>query len=158
MPPKGEIGGAAEAGIDWEPKSAGVDFAIAATFSATTTFDGYSVDYIHDGNLQLGLEGQSWTNAWDTPDLPATIDIDLGQPRQFSRVDFYTSTGNEIAAFDIDWHDGTDWINIAVVTGNTQGHLVYVFPAVVARELRIIARKGPTGQPNWARVNEVLIH
>jgi hypothetical protein len=150
--------GACDDAADWEPKSAGEDFAIAATFSATTTFDGYSVDYLHDGNIQLGLAGQSWTNAWNTPDLPATIDIDLGEPRQFSRIDFYTSTGYEISAFDIDWHDGNAWNSIAVVTGNTQGHLVYVFPAVVARQLRIIARSGSSGQTNWARVNEVMIH
>jgi hypothetical protein len=152
-------GGACDDAADWEPRSAGENFAIAATFVATTTYeDYYSTDYVHDGNIQLGLEGQSWTNAWTTPDLPATISIDLGQPRQFSRIDFYTSTDYEIAAFDIDWYDGEAWNSIAEVTGNVEGHLVFVFPAVVARELRVVARSGPASQPNYARVNEVLIH
>lgn len=156
---KKELGpGECDASADWEPESAGLNFALAAAFEATSTYSGYSVDYVHDGNVELGLEGQSWTNAWDTPDLPATISIDLGQKRQFSRIDVYTSTGYEIAAFDLDWFDGDDWHSIATVTENTEEHLVFLFSPVVTQHLRVVARKGPTKQPNFARLNEVMIH
>jgi hypothetical protein len=143
----------------WSLDQIGTNYALSSTWTATSTFPGYSVNYAHDGDHNAGLEGHSWANNWNPPGLvlPQEVDIDLGAKRQFSTVNVFTSQNYEIGSYDLDYFDGVSWVSLAVVKDNTQQVLSHVFPTVVAQKLRFIVRRGPEAQFIYTRLNEVEI-
>lgn len=144
----------------WSFDARGANLATNATWSATSTYPGYSLAYAHDGDKHAGLSGHSWTNQWNPPALvlPQEVTIDLGSARQFSVINVYTSQGYEIGSYDIDYWNGAAWTNLLVVEGNTLGLIQHAFPTVVTSKLRFVVRRGPEAQFIYARLNEVEIY
>jgi hypothetical protein len=143
----------------WSLDALGTNYAINSKWTATSTFSGYSTDYAHDGDINDGLSGHSWSNNWQPPGLvlPQEVNIDLGAPRQFSAVSVFTSKGYEIGSYDLDYWNGKDWVNLEVVTGNLNVLVRHVFPTIVAQKLRFVVRRGPENQFIYTRLNEVMI-
>jgi hypothetical protein len=143
----------------WSLDALGTNYALKAKWTATSTFPGYSVDYAHDGDLNDGLSGHSWANNWQPPSvvLPQEVNVDLGAPKQFSVINVFTSKGYEIGSYDIDYWNGSAWINLAVVTNNINVLIRHDFPTVVAQKVRFVVRRGPELQFIYTRLNEVQI-
>jgi hypothetical protein len=145
---------------EWEVVPLGSNFALDATYSATSTFGGYSVDYIHDGDLNAGLAFNSWANDWNPPDviLPQTVSVDLGALHQISQIKLYTSQGYEIQDYDLDYWDGQAWQHISETRGNVAGLNVFTFAPLVTQQLRVVGIKGPEAQTIYVRINELEIY
>lgn len=143
----------------WSFDDVGTNFALKAKWTATSTFPGYSTDYVHDGDHNAGLSGHSWANNWNPPALvlPQEVNVDLGAPKQISTVNVFTSSGYEIGSYDLDYFDGQNWVNLAYVKENVLPVLTHVFPTVVAQKLRFTVRRGPEAQFIYTRLNEVEI-
>ncbi|HVY26394.1 MAG TPA: hypothetical protein VHB79_07560 [Polyangiaceae bacterium] len=144
----------------WSFDDIGTNFALKAKWTATSTFPGYSTDYVHDGDHNAGLSGHSWANNWNPPSLvlPQEVNVDLGAPKQISTVNVFTSSGYEIGSYDLDYFDGQKWVNLASVKENVLPVLTHSFPTVVTQKLRFTVRRGPEAQFNYTRLNEVEIY
>jgi hypothetical protein len=127
-----------------------------ATATATSTFPGYSIAAVIDGNTSTAqTESMSWCNNWGTGfTLPQLFEITFPQPRGIGRIDVYTSTGYPIGDYDLEYNDGTSWHTIAVITGNTALHNIHQFALTTATKIRVVGRKGAI-QPTYIRLNEV---
>jgi hypothetical protein len=145
---------------EWSLDHVGTNFALAASYSATSTFPGYSVNYIHDGDRNTELEGHSWSNDWDPPGLafPQEVDVDFGKLRQISTIDLLSSAGYVIGSFEIDYWSGQGWSTLETVSGNVQLDSLFVFNTLVTSKLKIIVRRGPEAQFNFARINELEVY
>jgi hypothetical protein len=143
----------------WSLDHLGTNFALKATCAATSTFTGYAVDYIHDGDLNAGLSGHSWANDWQPPTLtfPQYVTVDFGAQRQFSQIVLYTSQAHEIGSYDVEYWTGQSWAPFVVVTGNVLQAITHAFPTLVTSKLRIVVRRGPESQMNFTRINELQI-
>lgn len=129
-----------------------------ATPAASSTFSGYSVARINDGLPDTRLGGSySWANAANTF-LPQWVQLDFGSNKTFSRVSVYTTDGYQLRDFDLQVWNGTNWVTIVTVNGNTASRVDRTFATQNARLIRILARSGPTHQPGYVRVNEFEVY
>jgi hypothetical protein len=131
-----------------------------ATATAQTTYGGYNATNVIDGDRStVQIESSSWTNDWNPPTviLPQWFQIDFGGTKTFSRVDVYTSQGYPIQDYDLQYWNGTAWVDILQERGNVQLHVTHQLAPVTGSKLQIIARQGPSGQPNFTRLNEVEV-
>ncbi|MFB5676324.1 discoidin domain-containing protein [Paenibacillus terreus] len=135
-----------------------VNVARSASITADTTFPGYSVARINDGdrNTTVG-EAYSWANNYGSP-LPQHVVVSFSQPAAISRIELYTSTGYPMADYDFQYWNGSSWVNLAAVTGNTNEYRSHSFPTVQTSQIRVVARKGPSHQLGYVRINELEIY
>jgi hypothetical protein len=141
------------------------NLALAADATATSTFPGYSVAHIHDGDENTATDpAVSWSNNateingnW-TANLPDWIELDLHAPRTLKRIELYTSADYPIQDYDLQTWDGSSWTTVAQMRGNTSVHLVHALSNVVAAKVRLVGYKGPAIQPIYVRVNELEIY
>jgi hypothetical protein len=89
--------------------------------------------------------------------LPQWFQIDFGAPKTFSRVDVYSSEGFAIQDYDLQYWNGTAWIDILQERGNADVHIIHQFASVTGSKVQIIARKGPNAQTIYTRLNEVEV-
>lgn len=106
--------------------------------------------------------GNGWNDATARA-WPDTLAIDLGGPKQVSRVDLYTLDTERYPASRVglrDWDVQTglagQWRTVAQVRGNTAGSVRSDFPAVSADAVRIVALAS-NGANDYTRVIEVEV-
>jgi hypothetical protein len=149
--------------FDWAHEAAPLpSLAAGMSVSAQSTYTGYSVDRIIDGDRSTALGGgASWANAHlDAPNgmLPQWVEIDLGYEQTFSQVDVYTTAEYPLQDYDILYWDGTDWQWAASVVGNQAAMRSETFLPVTSSRVRILCKRGPQRQVVYARLNEVEIY
>ncbi len=131
----------------------------SSTFcSGTGTIHCYSPARINDGNRSTTLGGfTSWSNNGGVA-MPQWVELQWGQVHTVSRVDLYTSDGYPIRDYDIQSWNGTSWVTINVVRGNTALFRTHTFTPVQTFRLRVLAYSGPSHQTGYARVNELEVY
>jgi hypothetical protein len=132
----------------------------SSTFCSGTGVHCYSPARITDGSTDTSLGGfSSWAN--DSGPLPQWVQLNLGAPSTFSRIELYTTAGFELRDYQVDVFSGGtggSWVNLVTVTGNTQTRRTHVFPAVTGNVLRVVGYQGPPHQPGYVRINEVEVY
>jgi hypothetical protein len=131
------------------------NLALTATASASSTYSGYSASKVNDGSEDTTVgPSYSWSN---TGAVPAWVELDWSSATSFNRIELYTSTGYEISDFELQYWDGSSWVDVANVTRNTADHLTYVFPTVTSTKIRVLGTVGGGGplQVSFTRVNEL---
>ena len=138
----------------WKPRP---NLARSSTPTASSTFNGYSVANVIDGNQNTAqLSNMSWANVSGV--LPQWVQLDFGANRTFSKVELFTSSGFELRDYDVEYLDGATWKKVAIVKGNTFTRRTHEFQAVTSRYLRVTCRLGPPGQPTYTRINELEVY
>jgi hypothetical protein len=129
--------------------------------SASSTFFGYSPARTNDGDRNTSLGGSfSWSNARETsttPALPASLDITLGTAAPVDRIVLYSTLGWEIRDYDLQYFNGSQWLTLEQVRGNTQTVRTHSFAQVNLSRVRVIGRSGPNIQTVHVRINELEI-
>jgi hypothetical protein len=134
-----------------------VNYSIGAATSASTTFSGYDVKKINDGNHTTAeTPAQSWCNDWPAT-FPQHVELAFPAERTIGRVEMYTSDGYAVMTYDISvWDAATStWVAVKSVIGNELVHNTLTFPPVVTSKLRLVAKTGAKNQTIYARVNEL---
>ena len=132
-----------------------VNYSLSASTSASSTFSGYDVAHINDGNESTAqTQAMSWANAWPVP-FPQWVELDFPSDRVVGRVEVFSSDGYMVLAYDIQAWDGSAWKVLGSVTGNISVHNTLTFPPVQTSKLRLSASTGAKGQTIYARVNEL---
>jgi hypothetical protein len=131
----------------------------SSTFcSGAGTIHCYSPDRINDGDRSTALGGfTSWSNNGGVA-MPQWVELQWGQIHTVSRVDLYTSDGYPISDYDIQTWNGTTWVTVSMVRGNSALFRTHSFTPVQTFRLRVLAYAGPSHQPGYARVNELEVY
>jgi hypothetical protein len=127
----------------------------AASASNTDTANGYAASKVNDGAATTDWSG--W--ATDGTALPQWVQFDFGSAKTFSRVELYTTAGYAIKDYEIQYWNGSAWVNcLPAITGNTFDHRTHTFAAVTGSKLRIVGTSGPVHQPEYLRINEIEVY
>ncbi|BBH19150.1 hypothetical protein Back11_04950 [Paenibacillus baekrokdamisoli] len=132
------------------------NLALGATASAsgTDTANGYAASKINDGLASTDFNG--WASA--SPVMPQWVQLDWGMNKTFDTVELYTTTGYETRGYQIQYWNGSSWVNcFAAVTGNNQAHRSHTFPAVTGSKIRIYVNQGDAAS-SYARVSELEVY
>ncbi|WP_028596556.1 discoidin domain-containing protein [Paenibacillus assamensis] len=144
--------------LEKKPPTNNTNYALTATVSADSTFPGYSVLKIKDGDRNTALgQSHSWANNQYTP-LPQYVYVDFGQSRSINRIDLYTTATYAISKYDLQYWNGSAWVQLATVTGNTASHRTHSFNAVNTTKIRVSALLGPSHQQGYVRINELEVY
>jgi hypothetical protein len=141
-----------------------------ASVSASTTFcqfvggilNCYDVDKINDGDRDTRVgSNYSWANDFvqGSIGLPQHVNLKFGFPQLIYRIDIYTSAEWEIQDYTIRYRGPNQvWTTLVTVTGNTSVHREHDVGIIWdVYEIEIICQRGPSRQPQYARLNEVEI-
>lgn len=110
-----------------------------------------------DGDRSTILGGTaSWSN--DTVSGPHWLELTWPAYVKLDQVDVYTTDGYPIREYDVQAWNGTDWTTVVVVRGNTQVYQTHTFAPVTTTRLRVLGYAGPRIQPNYVRVNELVVY
>lgn len=127
----------------------------AASASNTDTANGYAAEKVNDGAATTDWSG--W--ATDGTALPQWVQLDFGAAKTFSRVELYTTSGYAIKDYQIQYWNGSAWVDcLPAITGNTFDHRTHTFAAVTGSKLRVLGTSGPANQPEYLRVNEIEVY
>jgi hypothetical protein len=141
------------------------NYALSSTVRATTTFRGYDVENIKDGdqNTTVGPK-YSWANAHNADldiRLPASVFMQFPVSRMIEKIEIYTSRFYEIQNYTILYKKGSTntWNTLVTVTGNTSVHITHNLGIILdVVEIEIRCQRGPAGQTVYARLNEVEVY
>lgn len=133
------------------------NLALNSTVTASSTQnDAYSPSYITDGTEDT-ISWHGW--AADVSQGPQWVVIDFGKTVTFQRVEFFTKSQYEQKEYEIQYWDGSDWINcFPKVTPNTSDHNSHTFASVSSSKLRVYMTEGNVQQPHVARINQVKVY
>lgn len=141
------------------------NLALSAGVSASSTYcqgtgeHCYSPGRVNDGNPSTALGGFfSWTNAGYQPGTP-WVELTWSTPITARRIELFTTAGYEVRDYDLQYWNGSSWVNAVVVNGNTTAHVTHVLPApITTTRLRVWGRSGPSHQARYVRVNELEVY
>ena len=129
--------------------------------SAQSTFPGYDVNNIKDGDRNTSVGGSySWANGHTyTADgrLPQWVQLAYSSEKTFSKVVLYTSKGYVLKDYDIQVRSGANWITVASQRGNTSVTRIHSFTPTRGTILRVLSLRGPDNQYVYARINELEV-
>lgn len=117
----------------------------------------YGPDRVNDGDISTALGGNySWANAGGA--LPQWVQLKWPNAETVAEVVVYTTARYPMRDFDVQYWTGSQWRNIAGVTGNRDAkrHFRLNTPVTTDR-IRILGRRGPNHQWSYVRVNEVVV-
>lgn len=128
------------------------------TATATSTFSGYSPAKVIDGDTSTALGGAySWANNSGTA-MPQTVEVNFNGVRGVQDVTVYTTASYPISDYDVEVWNGKMWLPFASYRGNTAPSITHHASAALrGTALRLIGRRGPSIQPTYVRVNELVI-
>ncbi|MEM9103078.1 MAG: discoidin domain-containing protein [Pseudomonadota bacterium] len=130
--------------------------------SAQSTFPGYDVRNINDGDTNTTVGGSySWANGHTYTSnglLPQWTQLAFSSQRTFSKVVLYTSYGYELKDYDIQVFDGYNWITVVQQRGNTSTSRIHTFSPTKGTILRVLSLRGPDNQFIYARINELQVY
>ena len=142
----------------------GGNLALSATATASSTYCSgapehcYAAVRVNDGNPSTALGGQSsWTNNWGVG-MPQWVELNWSAPVTASRVTVYTTSGYPIRDYDVQIWNGSAWVTVASVAGNTALQRNHAFGSVTTQRIRILGRQGPDVQPGYVRINEFEVY
>lgn len=136
----------------------GQNLARNATITVSSTYPGYSAARINDGDRNTALgENYSWANNRNSS-LPQYVVLDLPAPSSISRIDLYTTKGYPLANYELQYWNGSSWVNLVQVTGNQELTRSHTFASVDTSKVRVVASRGPSHQPTYVRINELEIY
>lgn len=136
----------------------GQNLARNATITASSTYPGYSTARINDGDRNTALgESYSWANNRNSS-LPQYVTLDLPASSSIQRIDLYTTKGYVLANYDLQYWNGSNWVNLVQVTGNQETTRSHTFAAVNTSKVRVVANRGPSHQSTYVRINELEIY
>ncbi|GAA3060148.1 hypothetical protein [Actinokineospora globicatena] len=141
------------------PPKPGTNFALAGWATASSTFPGYSAHKVNDGSAAttLGCD-HSWTNDVGRPPsvTPEWVQVTWHYERSVSHIVVYTSDGYPLRDFDVQVYNPNGWWDtVATYNYNTNTKVNVWFGARITRGVKILAKVGPSHQPQYARVNEI---
>jgi len=134
-----------------------------AKASASSTYctegDCYSASRVNDTSLSTALgNASSWVNDdLSTPRLPQSLALNWPSSVTINSVDVYTTKDYPIQDYDIEYLKGTQWVVAASITGNTQEYNSHPISTITTTSLRLMAKKGSIQQPQYARINEIVV-
>jgi len=114
---------------------------------------------VNDTSLSDEVSGlESWVND-DSSDikLPQSLALTWYYGATVDSVDIYMSKDYVMQDYDIEYSDGEGWFTLASVTGNTEVVRTHAVSKVTVRDLRVVAKKGSVKQPQYARINEIVV-
>ena len=132
----------------------GLNAALVATATASSTYANYSPTYVNDGDESTLQTYATWCNDWPVT-FPQWLQLDFPTERVIGRVEMFTSKDYAIMAYDIAAWDGNQWNVLTSVTGNSSLHNTLTFTPVRTSKLRLVANGGSQKQAGYARVNEL---
>ncbi|WP_146113445.1 hypothetical protein [Paenibacillus sp. PCH8] len=136
----------------------GQNLARNAAITVNSTYPGYSANRINDGDRNTALgENYSWANDRNSS-LPQYVVIDLPTASSIKRIDLYTTQGYPLANYDLQYWNGSTWVNLVQITGNQELTRSHTFTAVSTAKVRVVASRGPAHQPTYVRINELEIY
>jgi hypothetical protein len=139
-----------------------VNHAQQATVSAESTYPGYSVNKINDGDINTTVgPAYSWANnhpAGGT--LPESVFLKFSSLKAISMIRIYTSSGHALQNYTIQYRSFTNgpWVTVATVTGNIDLVNSHYFTEVNILEVQVICQQGPINQNIYGRLNEVQLY
>ncbi|MGM8226633.1 Calx-beta domain-containing protein [Cellvibrio sp. ARAG 10.3] len=112
----------------------------------------YSPDNVNDSNLSTALGGQtSWTH--EQNQFPAEINF-YWSLVTVNTVDIYSTEGFPVADYDI---LDSGQVLLESIRGNTEVYRSHPIPETITSQLTIRVLAGPTNQPGYGRINEVVV-
>ena len=114
---------------------------------------------VNDTSLSDEVSGlESWVND-DSSDikLPQSLALTWYYGATVDSVDIYMSKDYVMQDYDIEYSDGEGWFTLVSVTGNTEVVRTHAVSKATVRELRVVAKKGSVRQPQYARINEIVV-
>ena len=107
-----------------------------------------------------GTVGGGWAD--NTPGVyPDILEIDFGAARTIDKVKVWTLNSATYPAetygirdYTLQYYDGSSWIDLASVTGNTSGLVIHEFEAVTTQKIRLHIT-ATNGSNDYSRVVEV---
>jgi microsomal dipeptidase-like Zn-dependent dipeptidase len=140
------------------------NLALSATATASSTYctgsasNCYATWRVNDGNPSTALGGQSsWANDWGVP-MPQWVELTWSAPITPSRVVVTTTSGYPVQDYDLQYWNGSTWLNLAHVTGNSALSVTHNFASVTTTRMRILGFQGPAIQPGYVRINEFAVY
>jgi hypothetical protein len=132
---------------------------VGASSTYCTGGDCYDVNRVNDTSLSTALgNAESWVNdTINTPVLPQTVTLDWPYPVFINSLSIYSTSGYVMRDYDIEYFDGNTWILLYSVTNNAAVTNTFTVPIVTTSSLRVLAKKGSTIQPQYARINEIVV-
>ena len=140
------------------------NLALGATVTASSTQEGYAPTVIVDGRGEQSTEGwKHWAS--DVSKGPQWIQMDFGKEISFKRVEVYFKAGYEQKSYEIQYWNGTDWVNcLPKIENNTEDYRIHNFDEVTSSKLRIyvtegnVQQDGTGGGENVARIAQVEVY
>jgi len=119
----------------------------------------YDATHVYDTSLS---DEPSVLESWVNDDssntkLPQSVSINWDSLVSIDSVDIYSSNGYVMRDYDIEYLDGESWITLASIVDNTEVHRTHATPTVMTYALRVVAKKGSVKQPQYARINEIVV-
>lgn len=143
------------------------NIAPAASTSASSTYcpsgtpglHCYFPSRVNDGSTNTALGGNdSWVNNNVDSPLPQWVQLQWSQKMVITGSELFTSESYAIQDYDMQSWNGVEWVSFVSIVGNTALQNTHKLEAnVVTDRVRVLARRGPSHQPQHARVNEVII-
>jgi len=132
---------------------------ITQTFDSSTCDDSScdTTTLIKDANLDTIADP---AESWISPNLIQSqwISLSWSIPFIINTVDLYTPTGYAIQDYDIEYFDGNNnWITLTSVINNTELHRSLPVANIITNQLRIVLHKGALIEPDYARINEIVV-
>ncbi len=140
-------------------QSGSLNYAGEAIVSAESTFPGYSVYKINDGNINTTVgPSYSWANNFPGGgSLPESVFLKFGSLKTLNKVNIYTSSGYELQNYSVLYRSSTNgaWVTLFSITGNTSVFRTHSFTDIAVLEVQIRCELGPNHQYIYGRLNEV---
>ena len=112
---------------------------------------------VNDWKLNSAYGGfYSWTADPRQPD-EKWVKLHWAKSVTVDKAVVYTTSGYEMRDYKIQYLSGGQWRNIVSTIRNEDQIITHNFPPVTTTQIRLVALKGPLIQPEFGRVNELLV-
>jgi uncharacterized protein YjdB len=130
----------------------GTNIAPNATVTASTTDvgNGYSTAKAVDG---ITTDWEGWAS---TVGVPQWLQLTWSSSQSINKVDLYTTTNYFLKDYDVQYWDGSTWVNAASVRNNTQKLTTSTFTTVNTTQLRIYCITAD--QTSYCRIDELKVY
>ncbi|GLZ37053.1 hypothetical protein [Actinokineospora sp. NBRC 105648] len=144
------------------PSTPGENIALFGYAQASSTTPGYWATKVNDGYTNAGQDCRdSWSTTTRSADAgPEWVAIRWHDYTSVGHIVLHTTPGNQLRDFDIQvlHQNGTWYDTVGTYNYNTANTVQVWFPPRLSRGVRVLAKVGPSSQPNVLRVNEVQVY
>lgn len=114
--------------------------------------------FVRDSNLTT-----AWMNsAWITAAAPQWLELRWTAPVPVTSMKIHSDAGwgNGPLDYDIEYWNGSVWVKVAIVRGNTDSLMEHTFMPnqFQTSKLRVLVLQGPFEEPGRVRINEVEVY